>query len=680
VSPVSSIPATPLVLGAPGIYPMPDTPIHTLTGARMDVCAFVGVAPRGPARSPLFTERWAQRAPCDGPRDRLAIPVAVESWSAYTSQFGGFEGPGLLPYAVAAFFDNGGRRAYIVRIVHRYVQPDGSDDPVANAGRVALSAFAGISGDGGRPVVVRARSEGLWGNRLEATLSFVSRALALDPSNVLPDRIHVPPGTAIIPGVTLRLFLGVGAKVIRRIRSIVDEWNPLDGTRRRVAFFDAPAASAALAVEVVEGFLAINDGVSPVETHEHLGLSSSHPRWLAKVLAEESSLLYPADDPNPLANWLESDLDVDSDLEPVVTAPFSGGDDRYADIVSDDFFDPGWVVGDECPGCGVHSLVDLEDLSLVVVPDLYSPAPLPSLESIVSPGTFAGPEFRECVPAPTPGSQATPASALTGLLLDPAQDLDVIAGLQRRLTDLADDLESFIVLLDVPPGLSQRRMRYWRAKFDTAYAAAYHPWLQVARADDAREKAFSVNPSGFAAGIIAQREAELGVPYGPANVIAAGVVTVDDRVPPARHDELHQMAINVYLQERDGVRLTAARTLSLDSIWRQLSVRRLVTMIRRAIDQQMQWAVFEPNSSRLREQISNALDAFLRQLFHLNAFTGATEEEAFFVKCDDVLNPPQYEQVGQLLAQIGVAPAEPLEFIVLDVARDGDSVVIVEAR
>jgi hypothetical protein len=298
----------------------------------------------------------------------------------------------------------------------------------------------------------------------------------------------------------------------------------------------------------------------------------------------------------------------------------------------------------------------------------------------VSPGTFAGPEFAECVPAPPAAVQATPASQLTGLLLDPAQDLDVIAGLQRRLADLADDLESFIVLLDVPPGLSQRRMRYWRGKFDTTYAAAYHPWLQVARANDGRDAEFIVNPSAFAAGIIAQREAKFGVPYGPANVIAAGAVTVNDRVSPGRHDELHQMSVNVYLQDRDGVRLTAGRTLSLDPTWRQLSVRRLLTMIRRAIDRQMQWAVFEPNSGVLREQISNALDAFLRQLFRLNAFSGATEEEAFFIKCDDALNPVQYEQMGQLLAQVGVAPAEPLEFIVLDVARDGDSVVIVEAR
>jgi uncharacterized protein len=130
--------------------------------------------------------------------------------------------------------------------------------------------------------------------------------------------------------------------------------------------------------------------------------------------------------------------------------------------------------------------------------------------------------------------------------------------------------------------------------------------------------------------------------------------------------------------ERDGIRLTAARTLSLDPTWRQLNVRRLVTMIRRVLERQMQWSVFEPNNSRLRFQVSRMLEAYLRQLYRANAFTGASEHEAFFVKCDDKLNPLPVEQAGQLIAQVGVAPAEPLEFIVLDLARDGDSVLTKE--
>ena len=70
---------------------------------------------------------------------------------------------------------------------------------------------------------------------------------------------------------------------------------------------------------------------------------------------------------------------------------------------------------------------------------------------------------------------------------------------------------------------------------------------------------------------------------GPANEIARATVTVDRRV--RRRDPRHPASggINVFLHERDGLRLSAARTLSLDPLWRQLSVRRLMLMLRRAL-------------------------------------------------------------------------------------------------
>jgi hypothetical protein len=433
----------------------------------------------------------------------------------------------------------------------------------------------------------------------------------------------------------------------------------------------------------VEGSLAVDDGVSPTEVLDRIGLSSNHPRWLASVLVNESTLLYPSYDParlpsDPLASWLESDLDPDPSLDAYTADAFSGGANRYADIVPEDFFDDKWVLGDECPGSGVHSLVDTDEVSLLVAPDLYSPGPLAPIEPVVDPGSFAGAQFAECVEPPPSAAQASPPDDLYGLRLDPVEDLETIAGLQRRLTDLADELESLIVLLDAPPGLSQRKILYWRGKFSSAYCAGYYPWVRMAPPDDPRNRPIAVNPSALAAGIIAQRENQFGVTYGPGNAIATGAVSVDDRVSPARHDELHQHAVNVFIPERDGILLTAARTLALDQTWRQLSVRRLVTMIRRVLDRQMQWAVFEPNNRELRGQISRMLEAYLRQLYLANAFTGATEAEAFFVKCDDELNPPALADQGQLLAQVGIAPAEPLEFIVLNIARSADSTLSVQ--
>jgi hypothetical protein len=781
-----------LSLGAPGIYRIGNEPVAALTGVRMDVCAFLGVAPRGPARVPIFGQEWAPKGCDPGQTVQWSLPVAVESWDAYVSLYSAFEGPGLLPYAVSAFFRNGGKRAYVARVVHPPTLFYAGDirDVTALAGKLindpnpssqsvsqwvwaafgpatqnvlsdpattpakrqssllhalnqllgggllyqpavfanvalrprtqalraqnptgeglvrlnrllledtypaeivktelagfALGKLAGLSAIGGREIWLSARNEGEWGNALHASLSFTARPVALAPDDIFTDRIRLPDGFDIEAGSVLRLTLGYGAKAIRRVRLLGEDRNKTAAVRVMWAYFDAPTANAALSVELVEGLLTVDDGVNPTETLDRIGLSSNHSRWLAAVLVNESALLYPADHPslpdgNPLASWLEADLSVEVSLNGYGTTIFTGGVDRYAEIVPADFFDDTWVPGNECPGNGVHSLVELDDLSLVAVPDLYSPGPLMPVSSIIDPVGFAGAEFAECVPAPAIPIQAEQPEDISGLRLDPIQDLDAICALQRRLTDLADQLESFVVLLDVPPGLSQRRMLHWRGKFASAYCAAYHPWLNMAPQGAPRNRLIAVNPSAIAAGIIAQREIRFGVMFGPANEIADGAVSVLDSLSAARHDELHQHAINVFLPERDGIRLTAGRTLALDQIWRQLNVRRLVTMIRRVLERQMQWAVFEPNNRQLRDGIALALEAYLRQLYRANAFTGDSESQAFFVKCDDELNPPAWADQGRLLAHVGIAPAEPMEFIVLGIVHSADSILTVEA-
>src|SRR6187431_484534 len=170
--------------GAPGLYYLPEEPIRALTGARMDVCAFVGVAPRGPARPPRFDAPWAQRPCDDGAEFPRSLAVPVESFDAYRRLYGGFEGPGLLPYAVASFFEQGGQRAYVVRVVHDYRTTAGAPDPAANAGRVAAGTLGGatpLRTVGGQAVVLRARDEGSWGDGLAAALSFSADPLEIEP-------------------------------------------------------------------------------------------------------------------------------------------------------------------------------------------------------------------------------------------------------------------------------------------------------------------------------------------------------------------------------------------------------------------------------------------------------------------------------------------------------------------
>ena len=672
-----------LALGAPGIYELPPESVRALTGVRMDVAAFVGVSPRGSVRRPVFLAPWAPPPVREETLVDQSVPVAVESWSEYVRYYGAFEGPGLLPYAVSSFFENGGQRAYIVRIVHRYTAPNGSPDDAANAAGVAAGVFSNIrvADLPPRPLRVRARDEGAWGNALSARLTFTARRVT---AAVAGSDVTLPLDTSIVAGALLRLGLAAvpNGRAMRFVAAIRESWDPITGQRALHGILDGPVFGAVSTVELVTGTLTVDDGDGRRETIDDLGFSSIHPRWLARALVEESALLYPADDfrvppGDPTRSWIDDDLLIDPSLPTCIAEDFNGGSDRYADITPADFFDDEWVIGDEWPGAGVHSLGMLDDLSIVVAPDLYEPGVLPPLELVVDDISRSG-DFELC-PRRQPAHQDVAPGQLDGLLLDPILDFETIVSWQRRLVDLADTLASFIVLLDVPPRIGQRRILDWRSRFNSAFAAAYHPWLEVARAD-LRNSIVRVNPSAVAAGIIAQQELAGGVQQGPANLIAASVVNVDDLVSPARHDELHRNAINVYLVERDGARLTAARTLSLDRRWRQLNVRRLVTMLERALYREMQWCVFEPNGSRLRADVTHLISAFLRELYRANAFAGATEQEAFFVRCDDALNPPAVMDLGQLVTHIGVAPAEPLEFIVLRLTRDGDATVRIQEQ
>lgn len=654
-----------LQLGAPGIYELPEVPLRALTGVRMDIAAFAGVAPRGPARVPYFLAPWAPKPALSGQTMQRTVAVPVESWTEYQRIFGGYEGPGLLPYAVASFFENGGRRALIARIVHDYAGPEPS--------LIARGRLGALVSASGTPIELRARNEGSWGNALSSKLELETRPLLFEAAGASTSALILPSSARLPDGTLLRLQLEGGARSLRYVSRVDAEWSPESGEKTLRVTFDIPLATAPIAAELVSGRLTTRLG-DRVEVIDDVAFSSAHPRWLARVLIEESSLLFPHE-----SDWLEADLALSAELNSFVTEPFAGGDDRYQEIVHSDFFDPLWTPGDERAADGVHAIVDQPSVSLLCTPDLYSPAPLVPQQNVITESVASG-EFEPCVPI-AEAVQAARTPDLDGLRLDPSADLPKIIELQRSLTALVAQLRGPIVLLDVPPGLSHKKILRWRAELGSAmFAAAYHPWLDVSVPGDQRNVLIRVPPSAIAAGIIAQRELASGVQHGPANELARGVVRAADRLSPARHDELHREAINVYLPERDGIRLTAARTLSRDPDYRQLSVRRLMTMLVRVLDRQMQWMVFEPNTRALRKDVVHVLTAYLRQLFRAQAFRGEREDQAFFVRCDETLNPPYVVDRGQLIVEIGVAPAEPIEFIVLEIVRDGDGTIRVRGE
>jgi phage tail sheath protein FI len=109
--------------------------------------------------------------------------------------------------------------------------------------------------------------------------------------------------------------------------------------------------------------------------------------------------------------------------------------------------------------------------------------------------------------------------------------------------------------------------------------------------------------------------------------------------------------------------------VSADTDWRFVNVRRLMSMVEKAIDVSTQWAVFEPNDARTRSKLRLSLTSFLIALWQRGALMGDTPSAAFYVRCDASNNPPELADNGQLLAEVGVAPSQPFEFVVLRVGR-----------
>lgn len=650
--------------GHPGVFLAPAREAAALRPERLDIAGFVGVALRGPVDE----------------------PVRVERWSEYERIFGGFEAPPggprrMLPHAVATFFRQGGRVAYVVRI-----SPHGDEGP---SGLEATTQFR-MPLARGDEALLSAADEGEWGNRLTVWLTYrVSQRLRADVRD--DGALLLPPGADVPVGSLLRVNAPeAGSDAVMRWVTAVDE-PPAPGERRPVRLDAAGATGPTARVEVVTGELAIDDPAttgSGAETLTGLGLRWGHPRWIHSVLAERGSARggaseAPAHLVVPVGDWSALDFTPGTDLAPIATGIIRPGVDRSHLIDDTAFFDPGHIdfhaideelrPGEPNPHVGIDRIARVREIGLLCVPDIawatYAPAPAPPVRHPLAPlpcrcAACAAPE-------PEPDYHVV-SPAAGGLDATSPEELEILASRQERTVELARACGRFVALLDVPDGLPLARIAEWRARFDTGYAAAYHPWLAVGADGDGVGTAIPLPPSCFAAGIIAERELRLGLPWGPANELAAGAVRMESVVTDAIHDTLHGLGINVYRAERDGFRLSAARTLSTDPEYRQLSVRRLMTMLRLTLQRQCADLAFEPNTPELRQRLKYMITALLRDLARKGAFAGSTEAESFFVRCGDGLNTAGSQALGRLIAEIGVAPAVPIEFILVRIARDPD--------
>ena len=176
--------------------------------------------------------------------------------------------------------------------------------------------------------------------------------------------------------------------------------------------------------------------------------------------------------------------------------------------------------------------------------------------------------------------------------------------------------------------------------------------------------------------MIARTDAQRGVWKAPAGTEAAlaGVPDLALRLTDAENGELNPQGINC-LRIFKGIGRVAcgARTMRGSDIladqWKYLPVRRTALYIEESLYRGTQWVVFEPNDERLWAQIRLNVGAFMHNMFRQGAFQGTSPRDAYLVKCDSETTTQNDINRGVVNILVGFAPLKPAEFVIIQIQQ-----------
>lgn len=685
---------------APGVFVEErSTGARPIAGVSTSTAAFVGVAERGPVGRATLVTGFAEFVKrFGGP-----IPIVAGAQEHY------------LYYAVRHFFELGGTRCYVVRVAHY----DDIDDPASLEALPASAQFAGqnLGGTVANALRVEAISPGTWGTALEVAVASTSKfqlQLAAAVASGSATSIDLVANEDVVPGTVLYLA--------HEIVGVVASIDTTPGPTERTVLFAGPlteggATSTATIATTTVAYKPDFSLMTTVDLTADIDLSGTNPPTNLRLTAvdglrpgdsihfvvEEALVVVrsveattvggqpamravvaptaspvtlpalPVDATRVYARDFAIQVRLDGEVVESHTSlslvaantadyvdarlgPDSGGS-QY--IVA---FEPNTATTDEVvmPNIGFTALAGSADdgLTDLAVPDFVGSA-------LAGNGLHALDAIEDFSILAVPPSRLSNAAEADPLVNQQNLTAAVIAWIENRR-------DAFYIIDPPPAGGTDPigDVRSFRANFSSSYAGLYFPRIEIV--DPATGRRIAVPPSGAVAGVFARSDGRRGVHKAPAGIdvgilsMAAGTA---HPVTQGENDVLYPDSINAIRNLRDGIVVWGSRTLSADPLWRQVNIRRLFIFIERSIELGTQWVVFEPNDPSLWKTIERTVRAFLRIQWLDGRLVGATEEQAFFVRCNAETNPPEVVAAGMVVTEIGVAPSRPAEFVVFRISQ-----------
>ncbi|WP_018000955.1 phage tail sheath subtilisin-like domain-containing protein [Paracoccus sp. N5] len=333
---------------------------------------------------------------------------------------------------------------------------------------------------------------------------------------------------------------------------------------------------------------------------------------------------------------------------------------------------------------GLELLLRQPEVALVALPDLDAETVVED-DRYEPPGGQGDPCFRRCDGRTASGVPAAHRAVTATGYGRAIPEEDMLWAQQYVLARLERERWRWFALFAPPAGLTLARAIDWRQRLTRAsggsdLGALYWPWLRVQDSPGAPEELRS--PIGAVAGVFAATDVAEGAHVAPANRVLTGVVGLETSIGDRENARAYDAGVNLLRGfAGQGTLVWGARTL----LWQGpqdaadplsfVNARRCLSAIARSCEVIGQPMVFEPNTPLLRIRMHQLMVDYLLRVFASGALKGALPEEGFFVQVNAVEESPE----GHVECTIGVALAQPAEFIEFRIGRDGGVIERAEA-
>lgn len=535
----------------------------------------------------------------------------ITSFADYQRTYGGFLSPAkygafrFLPYAVQQFFQNGGARAFVVRVA-----PQGA--------KAAASTNAGM-------LAFKAKSPGEWGDRLRVSITPASKAKTQALAAIDSRTLRVKNGAGFAEGDVVELCDGKKS-VYNVVKSSIDNVVMLEKPAE-IDVCDSALVTQKFIRSCEMNVLVKFDDLE--EVYQNVSLNELAPSYIAARLTKSDLVTVSVNAAEPAKKVAKADGEKEEKpaAPAFATPPFIavGGKDGALQFAFDG---------------GSDGLIDKADA-----------------------GDFIGIDNG---PGQRTGIQAFIENGEANIMAVPGVTIPEV---QLALVAHCEQLKSRFAVLDIPMERKKvDDILEYRDMFDSSYAAMYHPWVENYDALIRKNAYFPPSGSVMGliartdiergvfkapANEVVRNCTGLSCPYNEAE---------QDMLNPKGVNLIRAFAGR-------GIRVWGARTLSSNPLWRYINVRRLFIFIEQTIKASTNWVVFEPNSEALWGRVGRTIELFLSSQWRMGALAGASPAEAFFVEIGPTTMTQDDIDNGRLICNIGIAPVKPAEFVIFRVTQ-----------